>query len=61
MGDMGVAMILAGALDYGVNVVAGRWLPPDEYGIFVSVTAIVQVLLLLSVGIRMVVAFTPRN
>src|SRR6266478_2273835 len=54
---MGVAMVLAGAFDYGVNVVAGRWLPPVEYGIFVSVTAIVQVLLLLSVGIRMVVAF----
>ena len=54
---IGMAMIVAGALDYGVNVVAGRWLPPDEYGIFVSVTAIVQVLLLLSVGIRMVVAF----
>jgi len=54
---MGAAMIFAGALDYAVSVVAGRWLEPVEYGIFVSVTAILQVLLLLSISIRMVVAF----
>jgi O-antigen/teichoic acid export membrane protein len=50
------AMILAGGLDYAVNVVAGRWLGPLDYGIFISVTAILQVLLLLSIAIRMVVA-----
>jgi O-antigen/teichoic acid export membrane protein len=54
---IGPAMILAGGLDYGVNVVAGRWLGPVDYGIFISVTAILQVLLLLSIAIRMVVAF----
>jgi O-antigen/teichoic acid export membrane protein len=54
---MALAMVLAGGLDYGVNIVAGRWLPPVQYGIFVSVTAILQVLLLLAIAIRMVVAF----
>lgn len=54
---MGVAMILAGVLDYAVNVVAGRWLRPVDYGIFISVTAILQILLLLSITIRIVVAF----
>lgn len=54
---IGPAMILAGAFDYAVNVVAGRWLGPLEYGVFISVTAILQVLLLLSIAIRMVVAF----
>lgn len=54
---MAVAMIMAGALDYAVNILAGRWLDPVEYGIFVSVTAMLQVLLLLAIAIRMVVAF----
>jgi O-antigen/teichoic acid export membrane protein len=54
---IGSAMILAGALDYAVNVVAGRWLDPVEYGTFISVTAILQVLLLLAIAIRMMVAF----
>lgn len=53
---MGVSMILAGGLDYVVNVVAGRWLDPVEFGVFVSVTAILQVLLSLSIAIRLVVA-----
>src|SRR5215472_19145285 len=54
---MSAAMILAGALDYVVNVLAGRWLVPVEYGIFVSVAAILQVVLYVSIAIRNVVAF----
>jgi O-antigen/teichoic acid export membrane protein len=53
---MWAAMILAGSLDYGVNVLAGRWLPPVQYGIFVCVAAILQVLVYLSLAIRNVVA-----
>jgi O-antigen/teichoic acid export membrane protein len=54
---LAAAMVLAGGLDYGVNVAAGRWLEPVGYGIFVSVNAILQVLLFLSIAIRSVVAF----
>src|SRR5260370_35974378 len=53
---MGASMVLAGVFDYGVNVVAGRWLQPVEYGILISVTAILQILLLLSIAIRFDVA-----
>ena len=49
-------MIAAGGLDYSVNVVAGRWLEPVDFGVFVSVTAILQVFIMLSIAIRMVVA-----
>src|SRR5215471_13585167 len=54
---MSAAMIVAGGLDYAVNVLAGRWLVPVEYGIFVSVAAILQVVLYVSIAIRNVVAF----
>jgi O-antigen/teichoic acid export membrane protein len=54
---LGVSMIVAGALDYAVNILAGRWLEPVEYGIFVSVTAILQVLLLLTIAVRTMVGF----
>ncbi len=54
---MSGAMILAGVLDYVVNVLAGRWLVPVEYGIFVSIAAILQVVLYVSIAIRNVVAF----
>ena len=54
---MWAAMILAGGLDYAVNVLAGRWLLPVEFGIFVCVAAILQVLLYLAISIRNVVAF----
>lgn len=54
---MSVAMVLAGVLDYVVNVLAGRWLVPVEYGIFVSIAAILQVVLYVSIAIRNVVAF----
>ncbi len=55
------AMVLAGGLDYAVNVVAGRWLQPVEFGIFVCVAAILQVLTYLAVTIRNVVAFYTAN
>src|ERR1700676_330683 len=54
---LGTAMIMAGALDYAVNILVGRWLEPAQYGIFVSVTALLQVVLFLSSAIRIVVAF----
>ncbi len=54
---MAASMLLAGAMDYGVNVLAGRWLEPAEFGVFVAVTAVLQVLLTLSLAIRVVVAF----
>ena len=50
-------MVLAGGLDYAVNVLAGRWLLPVEFGIFVCVAAILQVLTYLAISIRNVVAF----
>jgi O-antigen/teichoic acid export membrane protein len=55
------AMILAGGMDYGVHVLAGRWLQPVEYGIFVCVAAILQVLVYLAIAIRNVVAFYTAN
>ncbi|BDG07432.1 lipopolysaccharide biosynthesis protein [Anaeromyxobacter paludicola] len=51
------SMVLAGGLDYVVNVVAGRWLAPAEFGVFVSVMAVVQVVTLFTIAIRMVVAY----
>jgi O-antigen/teichoic acid export membrane protein len=58
---MSGAVVLAGGLDYAVNVLAGRWLQPLEFGIFVCVAAILQVLLYLSIAIRNVVAFYTAN
>ncbi len=54
---MAVAMGLAGVLDYAVSVLAGRWLVPVEYGIFIAVAAVLQVLTHLTNTIRNVVAF----
>ncbi|HET9596756.1 MAG TPA: hypothetical protein VFP65_14300 [Anaeromyxobacteraceae bacterium] len=54
---LGSAMLVAGALDYGVSVLTGRWLGPAEFGVFVAVTALLQVLLSVATAIRMVVAF----
>jgi len=54
---MAVALGLAGVLDYAVNVVAGRWLVPVEYGVFIAVAAVMQVLAQLTNAIRNVVAF----
>ena len=54
---MAIAMGFAGVLDYAVNVVAGRWLVPVEYGVFIAVAAVMQVLAQLTNAIRNVVAF----
>jgi len=54
---MAVAMGLAGGLDYAVNLVAGRWLVPVEFGVFIAVAAVIQVLAQLTNTIRNVVAF----
>ncbi len=54
---IGAAMVAAGGFDYAVNVIAGRWLQPVQFGAFVSVTAILQVLLSLSIAVRMVTAY----
>ena len=54
---MAVTMALAGGLDYAVSVLAGRWLVPVEYGIFIAVAAVSQVLAQLTNTIRNVVAF----
>lgn len=54
---LGVAMLIAGVLDYAVSVVAGRWLAPVEFGVFVAVTALLQVLLSVATTMRMVVAY----
>jgi len=53
---MWAALMLAGGLDYAVNVFAGRWLQPVQYGIFVCVGAILQVMVYLSLAIRNVIA-----
>jgi len=54
---MALAMGLAGALDYAVSLLAGRWLVPVEFGVFVAVAAVMQVLAQLTNTIRNVVAF----
>src|SRR5258708_9248013 len=51
------AMIVAGGMDYAVNVLVGRWLQPVQYGVFVSITALLQVVVFLSLAIRSVVGF----
>ncbi len=54
---MAITMALAGGLDYAVSVLAGRWLIPVEYGIFIAAAAVLQVLTHLTNTIRNVVAF----
>ena len=39
-GFMAAAMVVAGGFDYLVNIVVGRQLPPTEFFIFVTVTAL---------------------
>lgn len=51
------ALGLAGALDYAVNVLAGRWLVPVSYGVFIAVAALLQITVHLTNAIRNVVAF----
>lgn len=49
--------LLAGVLDYGFNVAAGRLLVPVEYSILVSVLSILQILLHVTNVIRNVTAY----
>lgn len=54
---MAVAMVVAGGFDYLVNILVGRWLPPTEFFVFVTVTAIVQIMVQVTNVIRNVVAY----
>jgi len=54
---LSIAMVVAGGLDYAVSVVAGRWLKPVEYGVFVPIASLLQILVYLALAIRNVVAF----
>ena len=54
---LGAGMITAGGLDYVSNLVVGRGLAPAEFGVFISAAAVLQVLTLVAMAIRMVVAF----
>jgi O-antigen/teichoic acid export membrane protein len=54
---MAAATLLAGGLDYLYNVLTGRWLDPVEFGVLVSVTALLQVAVHLTNVIRNIVAY----
>lgn len=54
---MAVAMVVAGGFDYLVNILVGRWLVPTEFFVFVTVTAIVQIMVQVTNVIRNVVAY----
>lgn len=56
-GFMAAAMIVAGGFDYVVNIVAGRRLAPTEFFVFVTVTALIQVMVQVTNVIRNVVAY----
>ncbi len=56
-GFMAAAMVAAGGFDYLVNIVVGRRLPPSEFFIFVTVTAVIQVMVQVTNVIRNVVAY----
>lgn len=56
-GFMAAAMIIAGGFDYVVNIVAGRRLQPTEFFVFVTVTALIQVMVQVTNVIRNVVAY----
>jgi O-antigen/teichoic acid export membrane protein len=56
-GFMAAAMIVAGSFDYVVNIVAGRRLSPSEFFVFVTVTALLQIVVQATNVIRNVVAF----
>ena len=55
--DYGRATLLAGGMDYVFQVFTGRQLAPAEYGVFIAVTALLQVVVYLTNSIRNVVAF----
>lgn len=54
---MAGATLLAGGMDYVFQVFTGRQLAPAEYGVFIAVTALLQVVVYLTNSIRNVVAF----
>jgi O-antigen/teichoic acid export membrane protein len=54
---LAIALIVAGGFDYIVNIVAGRRLDPTQFFIFVTVTALLQVMVQLTNVIRNVVAY----
>lgn len=54
---MSIAMVLAGGFDYLTNLISGRWLAPEQFSIFVTVSAILQILLYATNVIRNVVAY----
>jgi O-antigen/teichoic acid export membrane protein len=56
-GFLAAAMIVAGGFDYVVNIVAGRRLAPTEFFVFVTVTALLQVMVQVTNVIRNVVAY----
>lgn len=56
-GVMAVAMIVAGGFDYVVNIVAGQKLPASDFFVFVTVTALLQVMVQATNVIRNVVAY----
>lgn len=54
---MTAAMIIAGGFDALVSIVSGRMLSKEQFGIFVAVTALLQVLVHVTNVIRNVVAY----
>lgn len=50
-------MIVAGGFDYLVNIVVGRRLAPTEFFIFITVTALLQIMVQVTNVIRNVVAY----
>lgn len=54
---MAVAMVVAGGFDYMVNIVVGRWLEPTEFFVFVTVAALVQIMIQMTNVIRTITAY----
>ncbi|MDX1416338.1 MAG: hypothetical protein R3293_19220 [Candidatus Promineifilaceae bacterium] len=54
---MAGALVVAGGFDALVNVVSGRWLDKEQFGVFVAVTALLQVMVHVTNVIRTVVAY----
>jgi O-antigen/teichoic acid export membrane protein len=54
---MSLAMFLAGGFDYLSNLVAGRMLLPEQFGIFVALVALLQVVVQGTTVIRNLVAY----
>ncbi len=54
---MSAATFLAGGLDYLFQIYTGRMLTPADYGVFIAVTALLQVAVYLTNSIRNVMAY----